>query len=307
MPYRSFSRVAFPRKDNFRLTCGITSEPASDSVVGAGTRRESQAQASLRCHGCGMELGAAKKFCRFCGAPVQPPAAPIARPQGATIACPKCGTTVSAGKKFCKACGYQLGPVRVPEPMRTGQEPSAKAVTAAGAAAAVRAVPEPFPVEVPPAARFEGALVSELGVFRTPQSADPGGVVTSDLAEPALVGQRSEQSLGGAIPMAQGLPPSVATEQKRRIRYWIGGALVLAALLGIAAWHVWFSPEARLFRVADRGDLVTPTGSSAYDYYNRLKARGWGLQRGASCDGRCFPSSSQRAMRCSRREARARA
>jgi hypothetical protein len=281
MPYRISSWVASPRKDNFRLTCGITSEPASDSVVGAGTGRDSQAQAGVRCHACGMEVGAAKKFCRFCGAPVQPSAAPIS--QRATGTCPKCGTIVSAGKKFCKACGYRLGPVR------TAQETPAKAVTAAGAAAVV-AAPEPQPVQAPleprqeeraysgaSLAHAERAVASELRVLATPKPATTEGQpVAHRLTEPTPADETTEQSPSSAIPIAQEFPLIVAAKFPRNLLYWIGGVLILAGLANLVVWYVWFSPEARLFKAVIRGDLVTPEGSSAYDYYNRLKARGVG-------------------------------
>ena len=294
MPYRILSRIASTQKDNFRLTCGVTSEPASDSVVGAGTGRNSQAQASVRCHACGMEVSAAKKFCRFCGAPVQPPAAQIAIPQ-TTVTCSKCGTTVPAGKKFCKACGYRLGPVLAerPEPMRAAQETPAKAVTAAGAAAAVVAAPEPQPVQAPLASRQEGslysgasfahaerAIASELRVFETPKPA---------ASEGQPVTQTTEQSPSSATPIVQELPSVVAAKFPRKLLYWIGGAVMLAALASLAVWYVWFSPEARLFRAANRGDLVTPAGSSAYDYYNRLKARGVGAGTRSKLRGEVFP------------------
>src|SRR5262245_41710211 len=63
----------------------------------------------MRCHACGTENEAGRRFCAEVGAPL-------------AVVCAACGTRNSPGAKFCGECGGTLGaPVAVraqaPEPL----------------------------------------------------------------------------------------------------------------------------------------------------------------------------------------------
>ena len=57
----------------------------------------------IKCRGCGRELSADVKFCKYCGTPVEPYAGPE------YIQCPVCGSQVGPGHSFCTICGAPLG------------------------------------------------------------------------------------------------------------------------------------------------------------------------------------------------------
>lgn len=92
-----------------------------------------QATTARSCQECNAELLEGARFCRSCGASVQPP------PQ-----CPKCSSPVPADARFCGGCGAKL----------VGARPAAEGVEAVAAAESPAAtpafVPTP-PVSLPPA------------------------------------------------------------------------------------------------------------------------------------------------------------
>ena len=82
----------------------------------------------MRCPECGKEISLDKKFCMFCGAPVQrsvkkidpvkdeSPTQELPKVDPANR-CPHCSTLVKEGSAFCPICGYQMNEKKA-EPRR---------------------------------------------------------------------------------------------------------------------------------------------------------------------------------------------
>ena len=54
------------------------------------------------CSGCGKEIADSAKFCKYCGAKIEPP-----KPKKRF--CTECGKELSENAKFCKSCGARVG------------------------------------------------------------------------------------------------------------------------------------------------------------------------------------------------------
>ena len=241
--------------------CVIASEPARESRVAGGGETIPQAAVNVPCRACGKEVDTTKKFCRHCGTSLPPP---VAASVVAPTLCPNCSASLPAGKKFCKKCGYRLTPTSVEEgALTTTPEPT---------------MFRPMAPATPPATSAVAALPAHHPAlpFVVPEVKRPSGpVITVKPPPPATVSEKlpSASAVHGPEPIE--LPDTATTETtKRKLLYWLGGAIITVGLAGLFAWFLFWTPEARLFRAADRGDLVTPEGSSAYDYYKQIKARG---------------------------------
>jgi len=68
--------------------------------------------------------------------------------------------------------------------------------------------------------------------------------------------------------------PKPREQRKKTLAFAAGGAAIVLMIAGVVLWHVFASPQARILRAVWRGELVAPEGTSAYDVYQRLKAKG---------------------------------
>jgi len=317
------------RRNSNYITCRVAPEPVSNSSFG-GSNADFQPPAKIQCHSCGRELTALKKFCRFCGAAIQPLTPAVATTQtaamtcpncggdlsvgkkfcrycGAAIqshfseletseatamACPSCGATALVGKKFCQACGYPLvGPVPVDRRERVPPQGST-----AVAAAAIETGPESVPVqdpliagvEHPPDPTFhrvepgpDDAIASQLEIFQIPEVQPVAPI------EQEQVSTREQFQSGSQI--IQHVSAAGIARNVPRFLYWVSGGLLLAGAVALGLWTFWFSAEVRLLRAAERGDLVTPVGTSAFDYYNQMKGRGIPAQTRSKLREQVFP------------------
>lgn len=80
---------------------------------------------------------------------------------------------------------------------------------------------------------------------------------------------QSSKSSFDLEPLAQ----SSKTSSSSRI-FILGGGLLFVAVLLLFLWHRFGSTEAAIFQAAKAGHLVVPQGTSAFDYYQRLKTGG---------------------------------
>jgi len=228
-----------------------------------------QTLAVAYCSACGTEVDVRKKFCRYCGA--------VLRPEGPAVAptwalCPNCGADASPGKKFCKKCG---GPLPQPE---LGRSKSAEAAA---------------PIRLQSAEPQRDSIASEA---RTSTTLAPQPVAVADVEAPAPGGEGglpSEKPLEIAAGHVLGEPiepvEAATVRVSNKLKYWIGGAVIVLCVVSVVAGIVFWSPEARLFRAAERGDLVTPAGSAAYDYYKRIKAKGLASSARQKLKSQVFP------------------
>lgn len=98
---------------------------------------------TIICAVCGGETNADKKFCKFCGSPIEASAAEVAASAApapdAAAACPHCGAALkNPDQKFCGSCGgviekTQAAPASAPAMAVGGTSPATD--TSAGAAA----------------------------------------------------------------------------------------------------------------------------------------------------------------------------
>lgn len=79
----------------------------------------------MTCQQCAAPVAAGQRFCRECGAAVQPAASPpqaaLAQPM-AIHSCPACAKPFAAGQRFCRSCGTPLGAPPVAQPAPQGQQ-----------------------------------------------------------------------------------------------------------------------------------------------------------------------------------------
>lgn len=96
--------------------------------------------------------------------------------------------------------------------------------------------------------------------------------------------------------------PTPEPPRPSRLGLVLGVIFVFLVLLlgGIAAYYFWLSTaaiERKLDAAISRGNLVTPEGSSAYDYYHDLKQRGVDASVLARYDERLLPLLTARPKR----------
>jgi tetratricopeptide (TPR) repeat protein len=221
------------------------------------------------CESCKTEYPDEKKFCRGCGSPL------IVKPATAEhlptlIQCPACGKDVASGKKFCRYCGAAVG--------------SAASALVVDIAASV--TPR-VPAQIDQFKSAQGDLrKSEPGSMPVLTAAVVAQEAPTEVTKPTTA-TILEEPIKLTGPKVVPIEPNVSTppasetveqaaptsEFKRPQWLFLVGAVVIAlAVCGIAVWYFVVSPEARISRAIDRGDLVTPVGQSAYAIYQRSRA-----------------------------------
>jgi len=210
----------------------------------------------LYCAACNTIYPEGKKFCRTCGAAL------TEQPEPAGGTCRSCGAPLTSGKKFCRSCGAAVEAVSAGEASTSPTAPDVEPTAQTAAPKPAPAAREPAPPLRPPA--------------------PPRPTAAPELPVSA---RRAELRPLAPIP-----------EPKNYVPYAVGGA---AAVLVVAALGWWWlsggtssvsetpqapsslgssettgSANAALVQRAERGYLVTPRGSSAYDLYTETKARG---------------------------------
>jgi tetratricopeptide (TPR) repeat protein len=137
-------------------------------------------------------------------------------------------------------------------------------VTEVGAPALAKPVerlaPAPAPAEESPARWSVIASSSVLGGISVPQPPADTKVPQPGRGSAVLGGVRS--TVLTAVPL------------RGKAAYFVTGGGVALVVAGLAAWFLFFSAEARLVRLLDKGSVVLPEGQSAYDLYQQLKAGG---------------------------------
>lgn len=265
--------------------CGTETTPGKKFCRSCGAPMPAAQTMSLppppACSNCGKEVTPGKKFCRYCGQSLD---------AGESMALPS-GTKAETG-----------APTRVPEPVTPPAVIAPVRAASAGTFAAAAAAPAPEPEprmearigaeQVRTGQPAEGRLpeaIPALGDGQQPilrQQASESATAEA-VAKPAtrryasvlegsrILGTIEEPTVGAASTDTAADTPAVlggaaASTATRRWPYIVGGASAAIILCTAIAWYFFFSTEARMIRAVDRGDLVSPAGKSAYDYYKRL-------------------------------------
>ena len=259
MLFRNISDFTFSGNNDIRRTCFIVSEAACDLPASGSGPTTTPPPVSARCTTCGKEVGATKKFCRYCGASLLPVRASVVP---SVVVCPNCSSTLSSGKRFCKKCGYRLTPPSLEQDalITASQSTTSRPTVPSDSSVATTSlvVPEQNP---------------SVAIVASDAERPSSSIATAQLPTQAAVLEKSPASAVTSTEAVE-LHRARPAETKTEIRYWLAGAVIAAGLLSGFAWFIFWSPEARLFRAAEKGDLVTPEGSSAYDYYKQIKSRG---------------------------------
>ncbi len=225
-----------------------------------------------RCPSCGVAIVLGKKFCKWCGQRLE-----------TMPACPGCGQPNLPGKKFCTNCGQ---PLMLPQSVSDDAPELKTAVSTVDGGSAVGAAPALAPTrEVIEAAPSMPDTPAEFGQERAAR--DIGSVLAPEEKTTMVEGGAEVGRVLGAIfestkesemPSKPQPVESAHTQTQptstRRKKFYLWGGAVLTAAAALAAWLLFFSTESRMMRAVDRGDLVTPAGTSAYDYYKRLRPQG---------------------------------
>ena len=163
----------------------------------------------MTCPNCHAEVGAGKKFCGKCGAPVRSTAALQIGTLPSQRQCPECGAVVQPGKRFCGRCGSALsGETLTAQPSQgilaaSAPSPPPPLVSSAGA----EAVSPPTEIEPCPHCgaplRAAGKFCKQCGK----SSAEPAQRVATSAAaarpayeapRPPIASQPPEQAPGPA-------------------------------------------------------------------------------------------------------------
>lgn len=110
-----------------------------------------QVTTARRCEECSTELSEGARFCRSCGASVQPPPT-----------CPKCAAAVPADARFCSGCGAKLVGAR---PAASEAPVAAAPAPAAPVAAAAPVKESVAPFLPPPVKKPTSSLGSNVLLF----------------------------------------------------------------------------------------------------------------------------------------------
>ncbi len=270
------------------VQCGTEAAPGKKFCRNCGAplsvTQAMELSAPPACPNCGKEITPGKKFCRYCGhsldagegmalptlrkvemvaptrvsEPVTPPAAMA--PVRATSA----GTFAAAA-----------APAPEPEPRMEARTGGERALT--GQPAEGR-LPEAIPALVDgqqPILRqqaSESATAEAVAKPATSRHASvlEGSRILGTIEEPT-VGAASTNTAADTSDLLGGTVSSTATG---RWPYIVGGASAAILLCAALTWYFFFSTEARMIRAVNTGDLVSPAGKSAYDYYKRLGPQG---------------------------------
>lgn len=156
-------------------------------------------QAVTRCAACGAHVRAADRFCRSCGAGVEPSGAP----------CSNCGEPVRLEAKFCRACGAAVGTAPA-EPAPADPVPVAGPSPPVEAAAT--AVLQPIPQQPPrdPAQSSSAARIRRRPSNRRLIAAGAVAAALLVVTAGAYVLLGDDDGGGGSAPNAE--PPEARAE-----------------------------------------------------------------------------------------------
>ncbi len=273
MEYCPHCKALYPEGKKFCRKCGY-------ALVTQSTVVEEQATQSQRCSACGQETPVCKKFCKHCGAQLsgtpktEPPIVIEKR-----CACPKCGKPVNPEKKFCGFCGARIQVLdeTASMPAQSEFEPGPRV-----SKDALPGPPLPEPAVLPPK---EPTVVAESAAAegtagRNPVMAESGRVVSEPIpSEKAPLRVDSESFaqqprvlvITKAVDEIEHAAERVPKPLVRSI--YIGASFLLVfAVAGILVWYFFWSSTARIIRLAETDQLVTPIGASAYDLYQGVKS-----------------------------------
>ena len=161
----------------------------------------------MRCEACGKEISDGARFCRFCGAKIEPP-----KPEKRF--CAQCGAELGESAKFCKKCGAPAASAGEPDgavltiPV-DGPVLSVSITDAPPAAAAAAAAGVTIPVTEP----VESITVSDAPPVKAPE-AKKAKKAESKPAKKADAGQGGKSAAKSAVKPQKTASPMSTSARK---------------------------------------------------------------------------------------------